>query len=242
MRTCVLSTAQSSEKGDVLNPLITGVFLEVRVLAHMCTHTDKRAHARLLIIVSHLRRPTVRPTSRMPSSCSGPSWRSPTSRGHPRPRTSDQQTPALDPPTTTYTTMITTMIMGLWRKTLFWFCLFFKWNRLSQLFGFQQAWGQNRYRGWKAWSVFVSVNFYRCNRYDSKALFIYSRSYIAKCLRRKKRQTGRRKVFHNKHVCCCTQAVCHFFTEELFSSLWGFLILEQNVVALFNYKGVVNLF
>lgn len=125
MRTCVLSTAQSSEKGDVLNPLITGVFLEVRVSAHMCTHTDKRAHARLLIIVSHLRRPTVRPTSRMPSSCSGPSWRSPTSRGDPRTRTSDQQTPALDPPTTAYTTMITTMIMGLLRKTLFFFFVCF---------------------------------------------------------------------------------------------------------------------
>lgn len=36
---CFLSAAQSSEKGDILNPLITGVFLEVRVLARMCTHT-----------------------------------------------------------------------------------------------------------------------------------------------------------------------------------------------------------
>lgn len=41
---CVLSAAQSSEKGDILNPLITGVFLEVCVLAHKCMHAQMRAH------------------------------------------------------------------------------------------------------------------------------------------------------------------------------------------------------
>lgn len=40
VKTCGLSTAQSSEKGEILNPLITGVFLEVRHLAHICTHTQ----------------------------------------------------------------------------------------------------------------------------------------------------------------------------------------------------------
>lgn len=49
MRNSVLCCLQSSERGDVLNPLITGVFLEVRVLArvnqyvNICTHMHKHA-------------------------------------------------------------------------------------------------------------------------------------------------------------------------------------------------------
>lgn len=39
----------------------------------------------------------MRPTSRTPSSCSGPSWRSPTSRGDPSPRSSDRHSPPLAP-------------------------------------------------------------------------------------------------------------------------------------------------
>lgn len=91
---------QSNEKGDVLNPLITGVFLEVCVTPHMHKHTHTQRsvpqmgafwnHIKLCVFFFPRRRPTARPTSRMLSSCCCPYWRSSTSRGGTNPRSSDR--------------------------------------------------------------------------------------------------------------------------------------------------------
>uniref|UniRef100_A0A8C7HW32 Family with sequence similarity 114 member A2 n=1 Tax=Oncorhynchus kisutch TaxID=8019 RepID=A0A8C7HW32_ONCKI len=94
--TSCLTTIGSNKKGDVLNPLITGVFLEVCIIVHHCISQfclkpeycvcdlQMWCIKYLQYVCMYLlffRLPTVHRTSRMPSSSSCLCWRCPTFKG-----------------------------------------------------------------------------------------------------------------------------------------------------------------